>query len=449
MRLNVNKIIAIQNYGPSGSTLMHSLLDDHPKIISLPWLYALPLYYIWDENLKNRKITFDLLKNIITLKVGVIFDPTLENGDPSLLRMGENEDIEIKVDKKVFFRYLKEYFDASNNFLRRDFIISIYQSFNQAYKKNFDNDCYLCFPIHDQPRKHAIYLKEDFGQVRFIHMVRNPIQTIGSIIKHINYNQQKFSLFKSMLFCAISNIILEKREHWEQGYSKLYGKTPYIDDCVNVQSRYVRLEDVHLNNKKTMKKICTFLKIDSLENLSTSTFMGFVWHNRSESIKSSGIGKETISQKHSSFLSNFDKFRIKLLCKNEFYYFGYGKFNKYEWLMLFFLPIFLFFPFKCDFTLRRESFRFKAMFKMFSNNKQPIFEWILFDSVKNTLSGSELTKINKNYNNKFIALFSFLIVLPIYFLRVLLNYFKLRLLMLKILLTLILNNHKKIKILSC
>ena len=117
--------------------------------------------------------------------------------------------------------------------------------------------------------------------------------------------------------------------------------------------------------------------------------------------------------------------------------------------MLVFLPIFLLFPFKCDFSLRRESFRFKAMFKMFSNNKQPIFEWILFHSVENTLPGSELIKINKKNNNKFIALFSLLFVIPLYFFRILLNYFKLRLLMLKILLSLMLNNHSKIKILSC
>ena len=198
----------------------------------------------------------------------------LENGDPSLSHMGEEENVVIKVDKEEFFKNLKEYFDSSNDFIRKDFIISIYQCFNKAYKKEFNNECYLCFPIHDQPKKHALYLKEDFDQLRFIHMVRNPVQTIGSIIKHINHNQQKFSLFKSMLFCAISNIILERREHWEEGSVKLYGKTPYIEDCHNIKSRYVRLEDVHLDNKKTMQKVCSFLEIDHFESLSKSTLYG-------------------------------------------------------------------------------------------------------------------------------------------------------------------------------
>ena len=58
------------------------------------------------------------------------------------------------------------------------------------------------------------------------------------------------------------------------------------------------------------------------------------------------------------------------------------------------------------------------MLKLFSNDKQPIYEWILFNSVENTLSElikikkAELIKINKNYfnNNKYVAIFSLLIV---------------------------------------
>ena len=449
MRLKIKKIIAIQNYGVSGSTLMHSLLDDHPNILSLPWLYGLPLYYIWDENLKDKKITFKLLKETIITKVGVLFDPNLENGDPSLSHMGEEENVVIKVDKEEFFKNLKEYFDSSNDFIRKDFIISIYQCFNKAYKKEFNNECYLCFPIHDQPKKHALYLKEDFDQLRFIHMVRNPVQTIGSIIKHINHNQQKFSLFKSILFCAISNIILERREHWEEGSTKLYGKTPYIEDCHNIKSRYVRLEDVHLDNKKTMQKVCSFLEIDHFESLSKSTFMGYIWHNRSESVKSSGIGEKTILQKHSNFLSNFDKYRIKLLCKNESVYFGYEKISTFNNIILFILPLLLIFPFKCDVIFRREFFRFKAMLKLFSNDKQPIYEWILFNSVVNTLAGAELIKIKKVNNNKYAAIFSLLVVIPIYLLRIIKNYLKVRMLTINIWFKLVTKKSGKIKILSC
>lgn len=427
------KIIAIQNYGPSGSTLLHSLLDGHTNIISLPWIYGLPLYFIWDNIVSKREINLINLKKSINQHLGVFFDPTLENGDPSLTKMGKNEDIIIKVDKNSFFKHFEEYYKSKKKFQRRDFIISIYLSFNMAYGKNFKENSYISFPIHDQPKKHATYLIEDFYSVKFLHVVRNPIQTIGSLIKHINFNQQKFSLFKSALMCAISAIILEKREHWEEKSYQLYCKTPYFKDDHNIETRYVKLEDIHLKNKDVMNKVCKWLLIPYENCLAESTFMGFEWHNRAESIKSSGINKKTISQKHNKLLSRFDKYRIKLICKNENEYFGYETYNLYD-LLIFYLiyPALIILPFKCDFSLRRQIYRFKAMSKKFSNDKYPIFEWILYDSVVNTLPGAELIKIKKDYNSKYMALISFVVSLPIYLIRVSINYVKFRIMIITI-----------------
>jgi len=173
------KIIAIQNYGPSGSTLLHSLLDGHTNIISLPWIYGLPLYFIWDNIVSEREINLTNLKKSINQHLGVFFDPTLENGDPSLTKMGKNEDIIIKVDKNSFFKYFEEYYKSKKKFQRRDFIISIYLSFNMAYGKNFKENSYISFPIHDQPKKHATYLIEDFYSVKFLNVVRNHVKKIG------------------------------------------------------------------------------------------------------------------------------------------------------------------------------------------------------------------------------------------------------------------------------
>ena len=75
------------------------------------------------------------MKEIIITNLVFFFDPNLENGDPSLSHMGEEENVVIKVDKEEFFKNLKEYFDSSNDFIRKDFIISIYQCFNKAYKR--------------------------------------------------------------------------------------------------------------------------------------------------------------------------------------------------------------------------------------------------------------------------------------------------------------------------
>ena len=51
MKNNYNRVIGIQCYGTSGTTLMHSLLDNHPSIISLPFLHGRDLYTLWTDHI--------------------------------------------------------------------------------------------------------------------------------------------------------------------------------------------------------------------------------------------------------------------------------------------------------------------------------------------------------------------------------------------------------------
>lgn len=448
----INKVLAIQCYGPSGTTLLHSLMDDHPEIISMPLLFPIPIYYLWDKYLVNSKKNFKLIEKIIKENLPVLFDPKCAGGDDSLLHMGENEDKLVKVDEKVFFNNLNKYFSNIKEIKRKDFLLGIYIAYNQCYEKDLQNIKYLCFPLHDQTKKHAEYLSNDFNEVKILHVVRNPVKSIGSIVKHINSNHQKFSLFKSLMQCAVSNIILELREHWEEKKYRVYGKTPYLADNSITQTKYIRLEDIHLKREEVMKKITLWINIKNHSALSKSTFMGMLWHNRAESLKTSGTSKKIISQKQNKFINIIDNFRLKLLCKNELEYFKYYKFNLYDKFNLYFtLPFLIFLPFKCDFNYNRFMCRIYAMLRCYSNKKTPlhlqvfkkksydkighflaISEWILLNHVNNTLPENELIKVKIKINFKLIDISIFIFSFPLFILRILLNYFLLRITMLKI-----------------
>ena len=59
------KIIAIQNYGSSGTLLLHSLLDQHPNIIQLPGLAGLNIFehlqkYFEDYKKHTKKDTIEI-----------------------------------------------------------------------------------------------------------------------------------------------------------------------------------------------------------------------------------------------------------------------------------------------------------------------------------------------------------------------------------------------------
>ncbi len=447
----INKVFAIQCYGPSGTTLLHSLMDEHPEIISMPLLYPIPIYYLWDEYLDGKDKTSELIKKTIKENLPVLFEPNNAGGDPSLLRMGENEDKIIKVDQENFFSNLDNYFSNIRDITRKDFLLGIYIAYNKCYRRDLDKIKYLCFPLHDQPKKHAEYLRNDFNDVKILHVIRNPVKSIASIIKHINSNQQKFSLFKSLIHSAVSNITLELREHWEEKNYRVYGKTPYLQDDSIVQSRYIRLEDIHLNREKVMKKITHWLNIRNNPVLSRSTFMGLLWHNRSESIKVSGTSKKIISQKQNKYINIIDEFRLKLLCRNELEYFRYYKFNFLDkFNICFILPILIFLPFKCDFNFVRLKYRLSAMQRNFSNKETPVhlkfftkrdknidhflamLEWVLLNHVNNILQENELIKYKNQTGLKLIDVGVFIFTFPFFILRLILNYFLFRFALLKI-----------------
>ena len=466
MNKKYNKVIGIQCYGTSGTTLMHSLIDNHPSIMGLPYLHARDLYTLWTDHIvgsgrniegANELHEYDEknLKNVSLEKIvekikelrPYFFDHT-RGLEESLTRVGENQDKILTVNEDEFLSYVKDFFkDKEIN--RKNYIISIFVAFNKCFNFHHDENPYICIPIHDHSIEIVRKIKEDFDFVKTITMVRNPVKCIGSLLKHINYNQHKYCLFKSHLNCALSVQILQKRHHYETKPFKLYGKNPYFPDSESYETRYVKLENVHNNVEKEMKKISQWLKIDFREELLESTFMGYKWFNRKESIKVSGANKKVTNQKYERFMSVFDFFRIKYLCMNELKYFGYYKFRPIEKFMYILLPFLILIPFKIDFNLTTFKYRIKSLFNIFSENKDvSILKWIILDKTDNTIFGPHLEEMSLYFPEKTSfnvglmkpkRIFNSLICFPVLFLRFLYNYIHLRTIMLIIIYKIIFN----------
>ena len=122
-----NKVIGIQCYGTSGTTLMHSLLDNHPDILSLPYLHARDLYTLWTDHIigsgkniqgenehhefdnEDVEVSVEQIMEKIKLLRPYYFDP--DRGlEKSLTKMGENEDVILTVDPDEFYKHLKNFF---------------------------------------------------------------------------------------------------------------------------------------------------------------------------------------------------------------------------------------------------------------------------------------------------------------------------------------------------
>jgi hypothetical protein len=99
MRVNIDYALAIQNNGSSGSTLLHSLLDNHPKILSLQMLWGNEFYSVWEM---SKPENIQQLLDVIEINFKYFFDKS--HSDDGLNNMGNDQDETICVSKKEFFR---------------------------------------------------------------------------------------------------------------------------------------------------------------------------------------------------------------------------------------------------------------------------------------------------------------------------------------------------------
>lgn len=400
--LKIDKVIAVQNYALSGTSLMHSLLDGHPQIMSTLMLQDYGgYYYLWEE-IKNNPTpenAFHIFRN----RFYGFFNA--DYGDPTFKEMGEMQNERLEVSEQEFYRHFQEYFKSHDYISRKQFIVGIFVAYNLCHNRSFSDDAFICFPIHSQPKIYAQYLTEDFKEVFFLHMIREPVQNAGAMTKYIVMMDYKTAIFKGLLDSSAS-IILSKLATHHTSDIELYQTSPYFADRSDegsfIQSRYIRLEDLHLQPKETLQKICNWLKIEWNDCLMDSTFMGKKWYNRVGFLRVSGFNKKIIEQKYDQYFNWFDRYRLKLLSKNEQEYFGYHSFSFFDKIIYYsILPILLLLPFKLECKIDRILRRLDILLAI-SVIDRDFEEWIAKNYHKKDFLEKLSDKISSLYNPKVV-----------------------------------------------
>ncbi|MBN9542970.1 MAG: sulfotransferase [Alphaproteobacteria bacterium] len=326
------KILAIQNFGTSGTTLMHSYLDGHPQVLSLPGLFGYEAYKLWFSKYSN--LTHDNIISEHLNDFNYFFDSNTHLQEVHGLNdMGDNHNKNASIDKDLYLKYFEDFFPEK--FTRKDFYISMMKSYNLALGRDITNAQYMVFPIHSQKKSVAQALCEDFEHVYFLYMLREPIQNIGSLAKHIAKNTVWLKV--NALESAISQIYSDESQHI--GRYKVHGIVPYYKTS-NSTYGALKLEDLHSNKHESLAALCKWLSIDWNDCLLDSTFCGYKWWNRKESARVNGQNEETIGQKHIDILNIYDKERIVSIGKMIKTYYPAKDNAKYNFLS--FLPIFEF-----------------------------------------------------------------------------------------------------------
>lgn len=286
---NIKDYTCLVGFEKSGSLFLHSLLDGHPEISTLPgyffsgwfnqnsWPIFKPDYceVNWRENLADNickyfEPQFD--NNSKKKLIGKPKDDNLWlNNDNGFTQLGENNSEPMALDQDIFKNYLVDLlmpFDEINPKICFDMIN---EAFDKAYRKNSGNSKKVTLYHQYKP---SVFERANFNYFypnnKTLLLVSNPIQMLANCVLHDLAKLQettgnKVSFFDDDSFYEIltsTKNILSILEYFINP----------MNSFKNVKG--VRLEDIKSNPKQILPKIEKWIGIKNNNSLYESNFLG-------------------------------------------------------------------------------------------------------------------------------------------------------------------------------
>ena len=303
------KITALLHFGRSGTGLLHSLIDNHPEVSTLPSVYFNEFFdhFIWKNIIAGG---WEEMANRFTTLYPVLFDAS--SADPihsgykkfvtnigqkeGLTKVGINRDEILSVDKEIFVKELKKLMNCYN-YLDAFIFFKLIHSAYEITLQNPKKKDHIFYHIHNPDAFAQLNFLRLAPNTNWLIMVREPLQCCESWIKK-NFEDNNYravvNRIITMLF-EIDNPIFESKN-----------------------SKGIRLEDLKKNPKKTMQALCSWLGIKENDSLYEMTAQGKKWWGDPASPDymndgSNPFGNISIKRKLGSVFSESDQFIIRTL----------------------------------------------------------------------------------------------------------------------------------------
>ena len=319
-----DKMVALVHFGRSGTGLLHSLIDGHPSISTLPSIYFSEYFdhFTWEriiaggrEEMVDRfisiyEVLFDAssVVPIETKSKALKYKIGIEEG---MANVGDKGDEVLTVDKEVFRSELNCLIDYHEQMDASTFFRLVHVAFDKAI--NDQNHKRLIFyHIHNPDTSAKLNFVRSTPHSNWIVMVREPVQSCESWLR------------KS----------LEKNSYTEIA-NKILNMLFEIDDIVYKRQRSVgvRLEDLKRRPRETIPALCNWMGIEENEQLYQMTAQGKKWWGDPSSPDYSNdgmdpFGKTSIDRKVGSIFSKNDQFILRTLFYPFSVRFGYTEENE-------------------------------------------------------------------------------------------------------------------------
>ena len=317
------------HFGRSGTGLLHSLVDNHPEISTLPSIYLSGYFNkgVWD------RLSIDGWKGLprhVADEFAVLFDARNPKPVPSrfgedhskigekegMTTLGENRNEYLTVDTEGFCNAATNIMEGMESVDPISFLLVTHAAFEEVTKGNEEQatNKHLCFyHIHNPNHYAQANFLRYATEAQILMIVREPVENCQSWIRvsieENNYDNCVFRIL-TMLF-DIDQVFFRTTE-----------------------SVGVRLEDLKSRPKDTLNALCTWLGIQASPTLYKMTAQGKKWWGDPSSPDyandkaMSAFGDITTKPPTSIILSDSDQFILRTLFNPFSVRFGYQKSNK-------------------------------------------------------------------------------------------------------------------------
>lgn len=188
------RVCALLHFGRSATGLLHTLVDGHPQVTTLPGVYFKGFFGlgVWDQ-IRSRDP--DAMIGRFMNLYEVLFDarhPKPVPGNPSsdavalgaqegFCHMGPNRDQVLTLDKKAFRAHMLELLAGRESVSQEEFFLMLHRAFERAQGKSGDEEL-VFYHIHSPVAHEFTNFLRYSPDAQIVMMAREPLQNCESWI---------------------------------------------------------------------------------------------------------------------------------------------------------------------------------------------------------------------------------------------------------------------------
>jgi len=334
-------VVALLPLGRSGSLFLHSLIDNHPEISTLPGVYFKGYFGTNTWHILKSRMQISGHQGLVEefcnqyeplfdarSKKRVLGDPfglhTAPGAGSGFDKMGVNRDQWLSLDRETFQDHLLRLLGKTSRIDNKVFFQLIHLAYNRTLNRGEDKK-QLFYHIHNPTLFEGAHFLKRFPNARFLVIIREPVQSIESWLKAFCPNEDTVARARNQSTTISNRMILEQYRNVASRAGNFFDMA---DQTLLFEIRTasgIRLEDVKRKPHVTMPSLARWMGIQDHKALYESSFQGLAYWGppslRSPDLK--GFDDDNLNRRANDLFSEKDQFIFRTLLYPTRVHFGY------------------------------------------------------------------------------------------------------------------------------